>query len=79
MWGSAIAALGEMLAKLFEWRTSKTEHQSETEVIKDKKDYKKANEEAVKAFKVVEKYKDDMSLGDRLLFLRHYMRFEKYN
>lgn len=79
MWGSAIAALGEMFAKLFEWRTSEVEHQSETEVIKDKKDYKKANEEAVKAFKVAEKYKDDMTLKDRICFVQHCRRFEKYN
>lgn len=56
MINGTITATMEALAKLFDWRKSKSDNQPINEVIDDKKDLEKACNCAEKAFKVVEEH-----------------------
>lgn len=69
----------QFVCKLFEWKTTKTQHQSETEIIKDKKDYKKATNIAEKIIDIAQQYKADMTFAHRLKFVRLVQAFKKYN
>ena len=71
--------LSNLFAMLFEWKTTKTQHQSETEIIKDKKDYKKATNIAEKIIDIAQQYKADMTFAHRLKFVRLVQAFKKYN
>ena len=56
MYSALITSLSNLFARLFEWKTTKTQHQSETEIIKDKKDYKKATNIAEKIIDIAQQY-----------------------
>ena len=66
MYSALITSLSNLFARLFEWKTTKTQHQSETEIIKDKKDYKKATNIAEKIIDIAQQYKADMTFAHRL-------------
>lgn len=79
MYSALITSLSNLFARLFEWKTTKTQHQSETEIIKDKKDYKKATNIAEKIIDIAQQYKADMTFAHRLKFVRLVQTFKKYN
>lgn len=49
----AVEALSNAIKGLFDFASTAKEHQSETEVIKEKRDLKKATNKAEEAFKIV--------------------------
>ena len=79
MYSALITSLSNLFARLFEWKTTKTQHQSETEIIKDKKDYKKATNIAEKIIDIAQQYKADMTFAHRLKIVRLVQAFKKYN
>ena len=79
MFSGFLTAMTETLGKLFEWRTCTLEHESETEIIKDKQDYKKATNIAEKIIKIAQCYKPEMSFIHRIEFSRYVEQFKKYN
>lgn len=79
MYSQMITAIGNMLAKLFELKTATVENQAETEIIDDKKDYKKATNIAEKIINIAQKYKSEMTFADKLNFSHLIQKFQKYN
>lgn len=79
MISSMIAAISNLFAKLFEFKTAQVENISTLEVIDDKKDYKKATNIAEKIIDIAEKYKPDMTFSHRLKFSHLVQSFKKYN
>ncbi len=79
MYSALITAIGNMLAKFFEFKKAGIENQAQTEVIEDKKDYKKAVEIAEKIIDIAQNYKSDMTFAHRLKFVHLVNNFKKYN
>lgn len=79
MCSALITAIGNMLAKFFEFKKAGIENQAQTEVIEDKKDYKKAVEIAEKIIDIAQNYKSDMTFAHRLKFVHLVNNFKKYN
>lgn len=79
MYSQMISAIGTMFAKLFELKTAQVENQTTTEIIDDKKDYKKASNIAEKIINIAHKYKPEMTFADRLKFCHLAEKFQKYN
>lgn len=79
MYSAMITAISKMLSKLFEFKTSQVENQAQTEVIEDKKDYKKATDIAEKIIDIAEKYKPEMTFAHRLKFTHLVQSFKKHN
>lgn len=79
MYTALITTIGNMFAKLFELKTKQVENQSTTEVIDDKKDYKKATNIAERIITISQKYKTEMTFADRLNFSHLVQKFQKYN
>lgn len=79
MYSAMITAISKMLSKLFEFKTSQVENQAQTEVIEDKKDYKKATDIAEKIIDIAEKYKPEMTFAHRLKFTHLVQNFKKHN
>ena len=79
MFGYMISAIGNMFAKLFEFKTAQVENQATTEIIEDKKDYKKATNIAEKIINLSKKYRSKMTFADRLNFSHLCEKFNKYN
>lgn len=75
MWFTSLTAVGEAIKSLFDFAKTNKEQQINTEVLQDKRDIDKANEYALKALKIADKYLDDMTLKDRLFFKRYYNNF----
>ena len=74
-----ISAIGNMFAKLFEFKTAQIENQVTTDIIGDKKDYKKATNIAEKIITLSKKYKSKMTFADKLNFSHLCEKFNKYN
>ena len=72
-------SLCNMMSKLFEFKTVQTENIQSTEIIKDKRDYKKASDIAEKIVSIAHKYKKYMTFADRLRFSHLCESFFKYN
>lgn len=79
MYSAMITAISKMLSKLFEFKTSQVENQAQTEVIEDKKDYKKATDIAEKIIDIAERYKPEMTFAHRLKFTHLVQSFKKHN
>lgn len=79
MYSALITAISNMFSKLFELKTTQVENQSTTQVIEDKKDYKKATNIAEKIIDITQKYKPEMTFAHRLKFARLCEDFKKYN
>ncbi len=75
----AIASISTMFAKLFEYKTVEVEQKPTIEIIKDKKDYKKATNIAENIIELAQRYKQDMTFADRLRFARLCESFKKHN
>ena len=75
MWFTSLTAVGEAIKSLFDFAKTTKEQQINTEVLYDKRDIDKANDYALKDTKIADKYLDDMTLKDRLLFKRYYNNF----
>ena len=74
-----VSAIGNMFAKLFEFKTAQIENQATTDIIEDKKDYKKATNIAEKIINLSKKYKSKMTFADKLNFSHLCEKFNKYN
>ena len=72
-------AIGDTTKSIFNYFSTVKEKQSETEIIKDKKDYKKATNIAEKIIDIAQQYKADMTFAHRLKFVRLVQAFKKYN
>lgn len=72
MLSTMISALSELLANIFKYKTVKTEHQAESEIIEDKNDYKHAYKKLGKLtdqiIKIANNYKDEMNWNDKRQF-----------
>ena len=74
---AAVEAVSNAVKGLFDFASTAKEHQSETEIINDKKDCEQANNDALKALKVADKYKEYFTMKDRILFKYFYSEFLK--
>lgn len=76
---TSITAFCEMLKSLFDWKKIQNVFKASNQIIKDKKDLKKATNYAEKIFHVTDKYTKYFNKTD----LKHYESwkklFEKYN
>lgn len=79
MYSAIITAVSNMFSKFFEFKTTQVENQSQTEVIEDKRDYKKAVDLAEKIIDIAEKYKPQMTFAHRLKFVHLVQSFKKHN
>ena len=76
---SAISSLGNMFWKFFELKTVENQNLPTTEIIDDKRDFKKALNAAEKIINLVQKYKSEMTFADRLRFSHLSESFFKHN
>ena len=76
---AAVEAVSNAVKSVFDFASTAKENQSETEVIKEKRDYKKATDIAEKIIKIAEIYKPDMSFVHRLELSNLIEKFKKYN
>ncbi len=74
-----INSIGNVLAKFFEFEKSKVENQVQTEIIENKKDYKKAVDIAEQIIDIAQNYKSKMTFAHRLKFVHLVNDFKKYN
>lgn len=79
MYQTLLTTIGNMLTKLFELKKTQVENQVTTEIIDDKKDYKKATNIAEKIIEISQKYKQEMTFADKLNFSHLVQKFQKYN
>lgn len=79
MFASFFTAALNLFSKLFEWKVVEVENQSTTEVIEDKRDYKKAVDIAEKIIDIAQNYKAMMTFSHRLKFRHLVQDFKKYN
>lgn len=73
----ALESALDMLKSVFDFAATAKENQSETEIINDKKDCEQANNDALKALKIADKYKEYFTMKDRILFKYFYSEFLK--
>ncbi|MBS4760279.1 MAG: hypothetical protein KHX03_06240 [Clostridium sp.] len=79
MYSALIKAIADMFSKFFELKAVQTENLSTTEIIEDKKDYKKATNIAEKIIAITNKYKKQMTFADRMRFAHLCESFYKHN
>ena len=75
----AVQAIFDAINKIFDFGKTSVEHQSEKQVIKDKKNYKKATNIAEKIIILSNKYVDTFLEKDRKTFEKLVNQFYKYN
>lgn len=73
----ALESALDMLKSVFDFASTAKENQSETEVINDKKDCEQANNDALKALKIADKYTEYFSVKDKIIFKYFYSEFLK--
>ena len=76
---TAIKSIGDFFKSIFDFAKTYKEHQSETEIIRDKRDYKEATDIAEKIINIAQKYKQEMTFADRLKFVRLSEKFQTRN
>ena len=74
---AAVEAVSNAIKSVFDFASTAKENQSETEIINDKKDCEQANNDALKALKIADKYKEYFTMKDRILFKYFYSEFLK--
>lgn len=79
MYTQLLSSIGNLLSKLFEFKSVQIINQTTTEIIDEKKDYKKAVNIAEKIINIAQKYKSEMTMADRLRFSKQVKKFQKYN
>lgn len=67
----------DALKSVFDFATTAKENQSQTEIINDKKDCEQANNDALKALKIADKYVEYFSVKDKIIFKYFYSEFLK--
>lgn len=77
--GAAIKAVFDSLSCFFSFATTKEEHQSESEVIKDRKKLQVASDVAEDILILAVKYKKCMTPKDQRELLRLIKKFKKNN
>ena len=76
---AAISSLSNMFSKFFELKTVENQNLPTTEIIDDKRDFKKALNVAEKIINLVQKYKSKMTFSDRLRFAHLSESFFRHN
>lgn len=76
---AAFQAFCTAVSKLFELKTVQVQKQETTEIIHEKKDFKKATNIAEEIISLTQKYYSKMTLCDKLKFSRLLNRFYKVN
>lgn len=66
-------------SKAFDYKKTTIEKQAETEIISEKRDYKKATNIAEKIIDIAIKYKEFMTWNDKRLLTRYINNFKKVN
>ena len=79
MYVNLVQALSNMIKGLFDLKKTQIENQTTTNIIDDKKDYKKATNISEKIIKIASKYKTKMTFSDKLKFSNLVKDFEKHN
>ena len=79
MFLNLISALGNLFANIFEYKTTELKTKPNIEIIKDKKNYKKATNIAEKIINISNKYKNYMNSSDKRKLANLIKIFEKYN
>lgn len=79
MISTAITAFFEMVKQAFSTHQSSIEHTLETSVVKDKKDLKKACNQAEKLILLTDKYKNFMTEADLKKYNNYKIKFFKFN
>lgn len=74
-----VKAVFDFLKSVFNYADTAKEKQSESEVIKDKRDYKKATDVAERVFEVADRYRSKMTKYDSWKYERLCRLFKKYN
>lgn len=69
----------DTLKGVFNYASTAKEHQSETEIIKDRRGLKEASNIAEDAFKLIFKYYDCLSVKDRKKLKKLYDKFLEHN
>ena len=69
----------DMLKSVFDFATTAKENQSETEIIKDKRNLKEATNTAEEAFKLFFKYYDALTDADKRKLKKLYDDFIEHN
>ncbi len=75
----AVEAISHTIKSCFDFASTAKEHQSETEIIKEKKRLKKATDIAEESFKLMFKYIDLLSEKDRNKLKDLYDDFLEHN
>ena len=76
---SAIKAIGDGIKGIFDFASTAKNHQAETEVIKEKRDLKKATNKAEEAFKIVFRNFECLPEKEQERFKKLYDDFLDYN
>ena len=79
MFLNLISSLGNIFANLCEYKTTELKTKPNTEIIKDKKNYKKATNIAEKIINISNKYKNYMNSSDKRKLANLIKIFQKYN
>lgn len=79
MYSAMIKSICNFLKSVFNYADTAKEKQSETEIIKDKRDYKKATDVAERVFEVTDRYRSKMTKYDAWKYERLCRLFQKYN
>lgn len=79
MYSTMVTAICDFLKSVFNYADTAKEKQSETEIIKDKRDYKKATDVAERIIEIADKYLSKMNKDDLKEYQRLCKRFRKYN
>ena len=79
MYAQIFTSISDVFKSFFEFKKIRIENQSTTEIIDEKKDYKKATNIAEKLIKISSKYKSKMTFSDRLKYAHLLKDFFKYN
>lgn len=76
---SAIKAAGDGIKGIFDFASTAKNHQAETEIIKEKRDLKKATDKAEEAFKIVFRNFECLPEKEQERFKELYDDFLDYN
>ena len=76
---AAVEAVSNAVTGLFDFASTAKEHQSETEIIKEKRDLKKATDKAEEAFKIVFRNFECLPEKEQERFKKLYDDFLDYN
>ena len=79
MFFDLFSSMEKLLANFFEYKSTELKNKSNIEIIKDKKNYKKATNIAEKIINISNKYQNYMNSSDKRNFSNLIKIFQKYN